>query len=108
MDWAARRDTPRPAVAAGIPQEQRSDNAPGDLQQQVHDRFAALAGVTTRQSAIVVPGVRSFMLNAPRTDPDNAFIVPAAGEFAHVHPGHVGSLHVALPPALAADAIAKG
>jgi phospholipase/carboxylesterase len=34
--------------------------------------------------------------------------VPDAGEFAHVHPGHDGSLHVALPPALAADVIAQG
>jgi phospholipase/carboxylesterase len=30
------------------------------------------------------------------------------GEFAHLHPSHDGSLHLALPPALAADAIGKG
>ena len=34
--------------------------------------------------------------------------MPSAGEFAHLHPGHDGSLHLALPPALAADLIAKG
>jgi phospholipase/carboxylesterase len=34
--------------------------------------------------------------------------VPSAGEFAHLHPTYDGSLHVALPPAQAADAIGKG
>jgi len=38
----------------------------------------------------------------------DALLVPAAGEFAHLHPAHDGSLHLALPPAQAADAIAKG
>ena len=98
----------RPAVSPGIPQEQRSDNAPAGLQEQVFERIAALPDVSTRQSAISVPGARGFMLAAPRQGPDDAFIVPSAGEFAHVHPGSDGSLHVALPPALAADAVAKG
>ena len=97
----------RPEVTSDIPQEQVSDNAPRALQEQVFDRIAALPGVTTRQSAISVPGARGFMLAAPQ-GPRDAFIVPSAGEFAHVHPGHDGSLHIALPPALAADAVAKG
>lgn len=97
----------RPEVTSGIPQEQRSDNAPLALQEQVFDRLAALPGVTTRQSAISVPGARGFMLTEPE-GPQDAFIVPSAGEFAHVHPGHDGSLHVALSVGLAADAVAKG
>jgi phospholipase/carboxylesterase len=102
------RSGARPEVTSGIPQEQRSDNVPPELQERVFDRVAALPGVTTRQSAISVPGARGFMLAAPRTGPLDAFIVPSAGEFAHVHPGRDGSLHVALPPLLAADAVAKG
>lgn len=98
----------RPAVSSAIPQEQRSDNAPVELQEQVFSRVAALPGVTTRQSAISVPGARGFMLTPPQPGPDDAFIVPSAGEFAHVHPGHDGSLHVALPMALASDVVAKG
>jgi phospholipase/carboxylesterase len=98
----------RPAVTWQIPQEQRSDNAPADLQEQLFRRIAALPGVTSRQSAISVPGARGFMLAPPRRGPDEAFIVPPVGEFAHLHPGHDGSLHVALPPALAADVIAQG
>lgn len=103
-----KRNGAKPAVSSGIPQEQRSDNAPSDLQAQVFQRVAALPGVTTRQSAISVPGARGFMLTGPGRGPDEAFIVPSAGEFAHVHPGHDGSLHVALPMPLARDAVAKG
>lgn len=102
------RTGPRPDVSADIPQEQRSDNAPLELQQQVFERIAALPGVTTAQSAISVPGARGLQLAPPRLGPTDAFIVPSAGEFAHVHPGYDGSLHLALPPALAADLVAKG
>jgi phospholipase/carboxylesterase len=98
----------RPAVTPGIPQEQRTDTAPRALQEQVVARVAALPGVTTRQSAISVPGARGFMLAGPRRGPDDAFLVPDAGEFAHVHPGHDGSMHLALPMPLAADVIARG
>lgn len=98
----------RPQVSAGIPQEQRSDNAPLELQEELFERVAALPGVSTRQSAISVPGSRGLMLDPPRRGPDEAFIVPAVGEFAHVHPGHDGSLHLALPLSLAADVVAKG
>lgn len=48
------------------------------------------------------------MLTDLRRGPDDAFLVPSAGEFAHVHPVRDGSLHLALPLALAADVIAKG
>ena len=40
--------------------------------------------------------------------PKDAFLVPSAGEFAHQHPVPRRFLHLALPPQLAADAIAKG
>jgi phospholipase/carboxylesterase len=35
-------------------------------------------------------------------------MVASAGEFAHLHPPHDGSLHLALPPALARDVVAHG
>jgi phospholipase/carboxylesterase len=98
----------RPAVSVGIPQEQRSDTAPAELQEQLFARIAALPGVTSRPSMISVPGARGLMLAPPRLGPTDAFLVPAWGEFAHLHPGYDGSLHLALPPALAADAIARG
>ena len=102
------RSGARPEVSPYIPQEQRSDNAPVELQEELFRRAAALPGVATGQSAISVPGSRGFLLALPRVGPPDAFIVPSAGEFAHVHPGYDGSMHLALPPALAADVVAKG
>jgi phospholipase/carboxylesterase len=98
----------RPVVSDRIPQEQLSDNAPRALQERLVDRLATLPGVTTGQSAISVPGARGLVLAGPQRGPDDAFLVPTAGEFAHVHPGHDGSLHLALPMALATDLVAKG
>ena len=102
------RSGERPAVSWTIPQEQRSDNAPVELQEQLFARISELAGVTSRQSAISVPGARGLMLEGRGHASLDAFLVPGAGEFAHLHPTHDGSLHLALPPALAADAVAKG
>lgn len=102
------RAGPRPAVSWSIPQEQLTDTAPPELQERLLARLAALPGVTVGQSAISVPGARALMLGPTARGPLDAFIVPPAGEFAHLHPGHDGSLHVALPPTLAAEAIAKG
>jgi phospholipase/carboxylesterase len=98
----------RPEVSWTIPQEQRSDNSPPALQERLLKRITELPGVTTRQSAISLPGARGFMVARGPDAPLDAFLVPPAGEFAHLHPGHDGSLHLALPPALAADAVARG
>jgi phospholipase/carboxylesterase len=97
----------RPQVQWWIPQQQVTDTAPPQLQEALFERITALGAVSTGQSAISVPGARGFFLDAGEGQPD-AFLVPAAREFAHLHPGSDGSLHVALPVALAADAVAKG
>jgi len=98
----------RPKVSWTIPQQQESDNSPSEIQEQLFGRVAALPGVSTRDSAISVPGARGFVVEPGQGAPLDAFLVPQAGEFAHLHPGHDGSLHLALPPALAADAITNG
>jgi len=102
-----RRAGDRPEVSWTIPQEQRSDNSPRDLQDELFERVSQLPGVSTGQSAISVPGARGFSVD-PARGPLDAYLVPRVGEFAHLHPGHDGSLHIALPPALAGDAIEKG
>lgn len=98
----------RPRVSWTIPQQQESDISPAEIQVRLFAHVAALPGVHSRQSAISVPGARGFMVDPVPGAALDAFLVPQAGEFAHLHPGHDGSLHVALPPALAADAVAKG
>ncbi|MFD4787590.1 hypothetical protein ACFWN1_11130 [Streptomyces sp. NPDC058459] len=102
------RTGPRPQVSTTIPQQQLTDRAPRELQEKLFTRLSALPGVHSRQSAISVPGARGLMLEAPRVGPAHAFLVPHAGEFAHLHPATDGSLHVALPVHLAADAIRQG
>jgi phospholipase/carboxylesterase len=102
------RSGDRPTVSWTIPQEQQSDTSPPELQEQLFTRIAAMPGVNTRQSAISVPGARGFMLEPGADAPLEAFLVPRAGEFAHQHPEYDGSLHLALPPALATDAVARG
>jgi phospholipase/carboxylesterase len=101
------RRGPRPAISHHIPQQQVSDNAPAELQERLFASVTQLSGVTAGPSAISVPGARGFVLEPPLRGPDDAFLVPAAREFAHLHPGYDGSLHLALPPELAADAIRK-
>ena len=101
------RRGPRPAASTNTPQEQLTQQSPAELQERLFDRLSRLAGVTSRPSAISVPGARAFTLIGA-TGPDDAFIVPRAGEFAHLHPAHDGSLHLALPPALAAEVVGQG
>ncbi|MFF4596898.1 luciferase family protein [Amycolatopsis sp. CA-161197] len=111
--WAALETLPlragkRPDVSVTIPQQQLTGNAPAELQEKLFARVAALPGVHSTQSAISVPGARGFMVADGQAGPADAFLVPRAGEFAHLHPRTDGSLHVALPVSLAAQAIERG
>ena len=90
-----------------IPQQQQSQNAPAELQEQLFERVSSLKGVSTSGSHISVPGARAFVVSAAG-GPDDAFLVPGTGEFAHLHPDYDGSLHLALPAPLAADLVVRG
>lgn len=102
-----RRKGPRPAVSWTIPQQQESQNAPAELQERLYGEVRRLPGVDVGPSRISVPGARGFVLEDGSSDPQ-AFLVPEAREFAHLHPAYDGSLHLVLPPELAADVSAKG
>ncbi len=101
------RAGPRPEVSWTIPQQQESDNAPTHLQEQLFEYVRALPGVDVGPSRISVPGARGFTLGNGSHHP-HAYLVAEVGEFAHLHPDYDGSLHLALPPELAADVSAKG
>jgi phospholipase/carboxylesterase len=101
------RPGPRPDVSWSIPQQQQSDNAPAALQEQLFARISAPSGVTSGPSQISVPGARGLTLPAG-SGPDQAYLVPQVGEFAHLHPAYDGSLHLALPPDQARDLVAQG
>jgi len=98
-----------PDVTAGTPQHQTSQTAPPHLQAALWARLTALGAVTTAPASVGVQGASALLLDRATTaGPDAAFVLPADGEFAHMHPEPDGSLHLVLPDALAYDALAKG
>jgi phospholipase/carboxylesterase len=101
------RQGTRPEVSTNTPQQQVTQQSPPALQERLFTRLSRLPGVTSQQSAISVDGARGFTLSGGAGPPD-AFLVAQVGEFAHLHPSHDGSMHLALPPRMAADVIAQG
>ncbi|MGB8993808.1 MAG: phospholipase [Pseudonocardiaceae bacterium] len=111
-----------PEVSVTTPQQQESQNAPLELQEALFSRISTLDGVVTGPSAVSVPGARAFLLPPSRLpssrltpghgseaeQPSEAFIVSELGEFAHLHPGYDGSMHLVLPIPLAHDVVIKG
>jgi phospholipase/carboxylesterase len=108
-----------PEVSVTTPQQQQSQNSPAQLQETLLSRIAELDGVVTAPSAVSVPGALALLLpprglppgELPAGDahgPSDAFIAAEVGEFAHLHPGHDGSLHLVLPIPLAHDALIQG
>jgi hypothetical protein len=67
----------------------------------------ALPGVEERPSAISVPGARAMWLSESVPEgPREGFMI--GREFAHIHPLPDGSLHAALPPEVAEEAVERG
>ena len=104
------RRGPRPRTTETNPHTQLDQQpAPGDaagLRDALARLLFALPDVIEGPSAVSVPGARALRLppDAAR-GPRHAFLV--ATEFAHLHPSPDWSLHAALPPLLAAEAIEK-
>ena len=102
-----RRSGEPPQTNPAMPHTQLSQNAGADLQEKLFARIAALDGVVVGASHVSVPGARAFHLAAEHASgPEAAFMV--GSEFAHLHPGYDGSLHLVLPEAQAREVIASG
>lgn len=97
----------KPRTTPTNPHTQLDQNPDERVVEELARRIFALPGVKQRPSMISVPGARALWLeeNVP-VGPPEAFII--GREFAHIHPIPDGSLHAALPPELAAEAIEKG
>src|SRR5215212_2175292 len=103
-----RRTGPRPRTTPSNPHTQL-DQQPDDpaLFAELARRAFALPDVEERPSAISVPGARALWLReGVPAGPPEAFVIER--EFAHIHPMPDGSLHAALPPEVAQEAIRKG
>ena len=101
------RQGPQPSTTPTNPHTQLDQRPPARVIAALAENLFALPGVTEKPSAISVPGARALWLEpGDAHGPREAFLI--GREFAHLHPLPDGSLHVALPPAVAEEAIAQG
>jgi Family of unknown function (DUF5519) len=102
-----KRRGPRPRTTPTNPHTQLAQNPKREAVEELARRVFALPDVEERPSAISVPGARALWLREDVPDgPPEAFMI--GREFAHIHPMLDGSLHAALPPEIAREAIDKG
>ena len=97
----------RPKTTPTNPHTQLEQNPEREVVDELATRVFALPGVEERPSAISVPGARALWLREELpAGPQEAFMI--GREFAHIHPMPDGSLHAALPPEVAQEALRKG
>src|SRR5215212_7161135 len=102
-----KRSGSRPRTTPTNPHTQLEHNPQPEMVEELAQRIFTLPGVEERPSAISVPGARALWLREDvPAGPQEAFMV--GREFAHIHPMPDGSLHAALPPETAQEAIRKG
>src|SRR5829696_8143341 len=102
-----KRSGSRPRTTPTNPHTQLEQNPPLDVVEELARRVFAVRGVEERPSAISVPGARALWLREDvPVGAREAFMI--GREFAHIHPIPDGSLHAALPPEVAEEAISKG
>src|SRR5215208_7966717 len=96
----------RPRTTPTNPHTQLEQNPQPEMVEDLAQRVFALPGVEERPSAISVPGARALWLREDLpAGRQEAFMI--GREFAHIHPMPDGSLHAALPPDVAEEAISK-
>ena len=97
----------RPRTTPTNPHTQLEQNPEREVVEELARRVFALPDVEERPSAISVPGARALWLReGVPAGPPEAFVIER--EFAHIHPMPDGSLHAALPPEVAQEAVEKG
>src|SRR5215207_515914 len=101
-----KRSGSRPKTTPTNPHTQLEQNPEREVVDELATRVFALPGVEERPSAISVPGTRALWLREELPiGPQEAFLI--GREFAHIHPMPDGSLHAALPPEVAQEALER-
>jgi hypothetical protein len=97
---------PKPRTTPWAPHLQEDQNAPKAMLDALAERVFALPNVEERPTMFSADGARAIWLKdeLPAGPPD-AFL--GAREIGHFHPWD-GSMHVALPPPVAEQAVARG
>lgn len=98
----------RPQARPATPHQQLTQNAPVAWQEELWRRMSSLDNVRTGRSVMSLPDTRALHLDPRHADGPSEAFSPGSTEFAHLHGPADGSLHVCLPEAVAAEAIAKG
>lgn len=102
-----KRSGSRPRTTPTNPHTQLEQNPAHEVVEELARKVFALPDVQERPSAISVPGARALWLSEDvQSGPKEAFMI--GREFAHIHPMPDGSLHAALPPKVAQEAMEKG
>jgi hypothetical protein len=102
----ARRQGPRPHTTPWAPHIQRDQNAPPEMQTALTERVYALPDVEDRPTYLSAEGARAIWLkDTVPAGPASAFL--GKREIGHFHPWD-GSLHIALPLAVAQEAVTAG
>ena len=99
------RSRPRPHTNRAIPHTQIGIQPVPEINTDLFRRCYSLPDVQNRPTVISIPGARALWLREglPLVHPE---VIVRGREFAHIHPD--GSLHVALPPERANEAVKKG
>lgn len=96
------RAAPRPRTTSGMPHAQIGVIPEPAIDRELRRLAYTLPGVLDRPSVISVPGARALWL-ADEVPVQHPEAILRGREFAHIHPD--GSLHAALPPQRAREAI---
>ncbi|MGH2521012.1 MAG: luciferase family protein [Anaerolineales bacterium] len=106
------RSGPRPRTTAWAPHIQQDQQGSPEMLAALAARVYALPDVEDRPTILSAEGARAIWLrDRVKAGPSNAFLggygMTPTREIGHFHPWD-GSLHIALPPAVAQEAVAAG
>jgi phospholipase/carboxylesterase len=99
------RSRPRPPTNKNMPHSQIGIKPVPEVNAELFRRVYSLPNVSNRPTVISVPGARAIWLD-PDLVLEHPEVIVRGREFGHIHPD--GSLHVALPPERAREAVEKG
>ena len=100
-----KRGRPRPLTNKNMPHSQIGIEPVPDVNAELFRRAYALPDVENRPTVISVPGARALWLR-DELELAHPEVIARGREFAHIHPD--GSLHAALTPTRARQAIEAG
>ena len=104
-DVLPRRISQIPATTNSVPHVQIGIEGNPELSAELLLQTSKIPGVEIRPTVVSLPGAKGFWIKESVTI-ERPESIAGGREFAHMHPD--GSLHAALPPQLAIEAVKRG